>query len=321
MTSHLLSLSTTSAHLFTALFASLYVGSLYLSKHARLVFTSSSRASVQTPRNKEPDERWRDDPDVIRARLSAASLATVACCAVVYGVVWVTTPDGEHRNYNAGWSTLTRLGINPPALSQPVLETILPHLVTPLLFLGPLYARFLLHAFPFQKYWSWREAFGIFTTWQGIRNYIVAPLTEEITFRACVLAIYSLSGASRTRIIFLSPLSFGAAHIHHAWDTYNRHGRTASAAKRAVLATLFQTAYTTLFGAHAAFLFLRTSSLLPPLSAHVFCNLMGVPSPSWEIQRVPRQKYVILTAYFLGMVGFAFALGPWTRTDGLYWRR
>lgn len=65
-----------------------------------------------------------------------------------------------------------------------------------------------------------------------------------------------MSGASANRMIFLGPLSFGigmlvfsfvgpshepryvlthlSAHVHHAWDTYNRFGRTAGAAKRAI---------------------------------------------------------------------------------------
>lgn len=87
------------------------------------------------------------------------------------------------------------------------------------------------------------------------------PVTEEIVFRACILAIYHLAGASRPKMIFLSPLWFGVgklctlsfakdpsrkafltsylftAHLHHAWDVYNRFGRTTSALKRAVFTT------------------------------------------------------------------------------------
>jgi len=88
--------------------------------------------------------------------------------------------------------------------------------------------------------------------------YPQAPITEEIVFRACVIAVYHMSGASTKRMIFLGPLSFGLgmsislfqdplvspsimflfpkpAHVHHAWDTFNRYGRTANAAKRAVI--------------------------------------------------------------------------------------
>lgn len=67
-----------------------------------------------------------------------------------------------------------------------------------------------------------------------------APFTEEVVFRACVLATYHLArhaGAPKWPLVFLTPLSFGAAHLHHAWDTYNRLGRSSFALKRAVLQT------------------------------------------------------------------------------------
>jgi hypothetical protein len=37
-----------------------------------------------------------------------------------------------------------------------------------------------------------------------------APITEEVVFRACVLTVYHLAQASKLRMIFLSPLLFGA---------------------------------------------------------------------------------------------------------------
>lgn len=68
-----------------------YVGSLYLSKNARLSFSSSKPNTTpdapDQPRDKESNERWRDDPDVIRARLVAVSSATVVCCVGVYALV------------------------------------------------------------------------------------------------------------------------------------------------------------------------------------------------------------------------------------------
>lgn len=43
---------------------------------------------------------------------------------------------------------------------------------------------------------------ALFNLWQG-------PVTEEIVFRACILAVYHVAGASRSKMIFLSPLWFG----------------------------------------------------------------------------------------------------------------
>lgn len=38
---------------------------------------------------------------------------------------------------------------------------------------------------------------------------VQAPITEEVVFRSCVIAIYGLAGASKKVIIFGSPLIFG----------------------------------------------------------------------------------------------------------------
>lgn len=95
----------------------------------------------------------------------------------------------------------------------------------------------------------------VFNNWVGVRNYFFGPITEELVFRACVLAVYHLAGSSRNKMIFLSPLLFGLggyslfspevkavyscviAHLHHAWEMYTNGGKTATAAKRALLIT------------------------------------------------------------------------------------
>jgi len=54
------------------------------------------RTSNGQPRPKEHDERWRDDPDVIKARLVAVGLATLVCCLGVIGVVKCFIGDVEN---------------------------------------------------------------------------------------------------------------------------------------------------------------------------------------------------------------------------------
>jgi len=46
------------------------------------------------------------------------------------------------------------------------------------------------------------------------RNQIVAPLSEEWTFRACMLPLL-LQCFTPTTAIFVCPLFFGVAHFHH----------------------------------------------------------------------------------------------------------
>ncbi|KAF9220520.1 Abi-domain-containing protein [Gyrodon lividus] len=307
------SLPTSSAHIFAAFFVTCYVGSIYVSKNARLSF-SKTKAYLDYgyARPKELNERWRDDPDVIRARLVVVSMATLLCCALVFGLMTAVSGN-ENDQPTALLLTSTYLGFT--------LTNILPHLVTPVLFLGPLYGHFLLGTLPFQRNWSFQDnAVSLLFSLTGMRNYIVAPITEEIVFRACVLTVYHLAHASRMRMIFLSPLLFGAAHMHHAWDTYNRYGRSPAAVKRAVIGTTFQFTYTSVFGFYCSYLFLRTGSLSTPITAHMFCNMMGVPQPGYDIGQRPDRKLAIIIAYFLGIFGFVFVLPRWTYTEGsLYW--
>jgi len=39
-------------------------------------------------RQRQRNEKWRDDPDVIRARLVAVSVATVVCIFCILAVLW-----------------------------------------------------------------------------------------------------------------------------------------------------------------------------------------------------------------------------------------
>ena len=79
-------LSTTFAHLLSLFFTTTYVGSIYLLKNSRLLF-SNKVVHTTNARLKEQDERWRDDPDVIKARLAAVGFATFVCCLGVIAVV------------------------------------------------------------------------------------------------------------------------------------------------------------------------------------------------------------------------------------------
>ena len=83
-------ISSSSAFLITLSFAVIYVGSLYLSKNARLSFEpyQAKPGREDEERKKTKNERWRDDPDVIRARLAAVSIATVVCCLGVFVVLF-----------------------------------------------------------------------------------------------------------------------------------------------------------------------------------------------------------------------------------------
>lgn len=124
-----------------------------------------------------------------------------------------------------------------------------------------------------------------FTSLPGLRNYLVGPLTEELVFRSTILVPLFFAGLSRARLVFLTPAFFGIAHAHHAWNVFVQGGRTKQAAVRGALIATVQLAYTGVFGWYANFLFLRSGTVLAPMAAHVFCNVMGLPNPIEDARR------------------------------------
>ncbi|KAI0685731.1 hypothetical protein BC835DRAFT_1455259 [Cytidiella melzeri] len=299
------------AHLLAGFCASSYVGILYLLQQTRITYSSQSAEGQAKER-----ARRRDDPDVIRARLVAVSVSTLVSCAVVVGTEWnVTVLSGNMALLSALAPALTRLGLRFQW------QTLLSCLIAPVLYTGPLYVAYLSGTLPLQQHWSVkRNVVPVLTTWVGWRNYIIAPLTEEVVFRACILALYHMAGVSSKKLIFLSPLWFGLAHVHHGWEVYHRFGCTLQAAQMAIVTVVFQLAYTTLFGFHCAYLFLRTGSLIPPVVSHIFCNVMGLPGFGTDVARFPQRRVSIIAAYLIGMITYVYALGAWTKgSDSLYW--
>ena len=100
-------------------------------------------------------------------------------------------------------------------------------------------------------------------------------MTEEILFRSAAVPLMLLARTPIRTTIFLSPVLFGLAHIHHFYEFRITHAHVPVVV--ALARSLFQLAYTTLFGAFATFLFLRSGSLLAICLVHAFCNCMGLP--------------------------------------------
>lgn len=89
------------------------------------------------------------------------------------------------------------------------------------------------------------------------------------------MPLFVLANASLSTIVFGTPVIFGLAHVHHFYEFRLTNPHTPLSF--ALVRSLFQFAYTTLFGAYATFLYLRTGSLLAVILAHTFCNWRGLP--------------------------------------------
>ncbi|KAH7671395.1 Type II CAAX prenyl endopeptidase Rce1-like protein [Dioscorea alata] len=52
------------------------------------------------------------------------------------------------------------------------------------------------------------------------RNYVVAPITEELVFRACMIPLLLCGGLTAYSITFFSPIFFSLAHLNHFLELY-----------------------------------------------------------------------------------------------------
>ncbi|KAH8122439.1 CaaX prenyl protease [Trichoderma asperelloides] len=267
--------------------------------------------------------RSRDAPEAIRARIFTVSLSTTACSLATFFIlpyVCTTTTTTNNNNINTTTisgsgsggtcSPLRLMGYWPPGL----VETLKTCFLTGVLFAAPLYECLLVDG-------VWREwADGlqplrhVWAEWPAWRNYVAGPITEECLFRAAAVPLLLMAGSSLNRVIFLSPVVFGLAHVHHFYEFRVTHPETPLVA--AVARSVLQFTYTSLFGALANFLFLRTGSLLAVVVVHTFCNSMGLPrvwglvEPYWLPQAdasKPRHALLWSGIYYVLLFGGAFA--------------
>ncbi|KAF3950688.1 hypothetical protein CMV_023586 [Castanea mollissima] len=147
----------------------------------------------------------------------------------------------------------------------------------------------------------WRER--VSRAW---RNYVVAPLTEELVFRACMIPLLLCGGFKPYTAICLCPIFFSLAHLNHLMEFYSK--QNFSLIKTFMVVGL-QLGYTVIFGSYASFLYVRTGHLLAPLVAHIFCNFMGLP------KLFSRRSGMVSVAFVAGMVGFLWLLFPMTHPD------
>ncbi|KAI1384492.1 uncharacterized protein F4822DRAFT_365360 [Hypoxylon trugodes] len=238
-------ISTETAVLLLIIYTLIYVVPFYLSPTTRPSSTLS-----------------RDAPTVIRARVASVSLTCIACSAITLVIL---TSQGQATFTEA----LHALGYWPVGL----VETGKCLLLTAVLFAGPLYEYFVVDE-EWREWLALRPLFALkeWTTW---RNIVAGPFTEEVLFRSASVPLMVAARTPMTTTIFLSPLVFGLAHLHHFYEFRISHPHIR--VSFAVMRSAMQLTYTTLFGAYTTFLFLRSGSVLAVFIVHAFCNCLGLP--------------------------------------------
>ncbi|SCV01026.1 LAME_0G13564g1_1 [Lachancea meyersii CBS 8951] len=153
----------------------------------------------------------------------------------------------------------------------------------------------------------------------GFRNYVFGPLTEELFFTSMVTNCMLLTqpgSATLTSLLWISPLFFGLAHVHHGWEMHS----TGLYGLPQIMATvLLQFTYTTIFGAFTNFVFMRTGrNFWCCVFLHTFANYMGLPQGSelavWLDSNYRSTslrsflgsifKYAYVALLVLGLIGF-----------------
>lgn len=266
----------------------------------------------------------RDHPTTIKRRFASVSCVMVIAPLFVY---YFSSPQLLQRE-----PFLKLIGFRLEGLWQAVL---IPYLLTALLFLGPIFVN--MQNESFSSYFSefdYHNTINKFMSclslldidyWRGscsniiwIRNLVMAPLSEEFVFRACMMPLILQSYPPITAV-FITPLFFGVAHLHHIAERLSMGMELSTA----LLIGVFQFTYTTLFGFYSAYLFARTGHFVAPLLAHALCNHMGLPDVQdlWQ-QNLWRRVFAIVL-YVVGLVGWIFLLPiatePSLYSNKLYW--
>uniref|UniRef100_A0A131YAG8 CAAX prenyl protease 2 n=1 Tax=Ixodes ricinus TaxID=34613 RepID=A0A131YAG8_IXORI len=240
----------------------------------------------------------RDHPSTIKKRfVSVFAIICISPLFVVFGA--------DLAYFKKDMTIPALLGLRLEGLAQAVL---LPLALTMVLFTGPL----VLHYFDgiWSLYIEPRYWYSNLKNLIWLRNHIVAPLSEEFTFRACMLPLLVPCLGQRAAIL-ICPLFFGVAHFHHLTEKLAR----TSSVKLAVMRSVFQFGYTTIFGAYSVYLFLRTGHFVAPFVAHAFCNHMGFPDMSEVFGYKQPRLSLLLLAFLGGLVAWASLLEPLTQPD------
>lgn len=194
----------------------------------------------------------------------------------------------------------------------------------------------------------------------AIRAFVFAPISEELVFRAvmvpalymALVAIPNTSSASIVvtttevsvtksiytswAVVYLNPLCFAMAHLHHFLERIGKINSNNTTSWRliqhALLLTLMQIIYTSIFGMIATLLFMRTGSIYSAITSHCICNFMGLPDIGFMIQPggdssttyscMYNYRYIHLVLHALGLIIFAYAALPLTEslsTESIYW--
>ncbi|MCJ1313665.1 hypothetical protein MMC25_007344 [Agyrium rufum] len=218
----------------------------------------------------------RDTDVVIRARIRCVTVACFVSSLVTVQILrqYASVPTDQILP-SLGWWPISILDISRSLL------------LTATLFLGPLFEKGVVE----RQGANWIRLRGLrdcLGSWIGWRNYVAGPLTEELLFRTLLVPLSLLTLLSTGQSILLTPLVFGVAHVHHAYEFHLMNPTLPWSL--IAFRSLFQFTYTTLFGWYANFVLVRTGSGWACVVVHAFCNWMGLPRFWGKVERAVERE-------------------------------
>lgn len=241
----------------------------------------------------------RDEAGTIQRRFLSAILSCI-CSVLLIRLLAQRPPD----DVPGGLSLSELLGLRSAYFMIACINCLL---LTAALFLGPLAQHgFIVLQGESKLFFSVEGGF-----WVVMRNLVLAPITEELVFRACLVRLWVSASMPIKTIIFCSPFCFALAHTHH----FIEHVRRTRSKKQALLQVLFQVFYTSLFGMYSNFLLIRTGSLIAVILAHTFCNHQGFPDIAFLFSSsdpLYEHRKWLGGIYLCGIAAFTCLAGPLT---------
>ena len=168
----------------------------------------------------------RNHPRTVKKRFaSLVGACAAACVPLMRAITASPMPEAVTRaGVTPPQSLVIALGIEPD-LKAAATSTVATLGLAVALFLGPL-THLAIDGRLFSRFTNALNVDSVLK----LRDYYVAPASEEFAFRACVTQTVMWSGASTVRAaVFLSPMCFGAAHLHHFRELRRRTGSAATA--------------------------------------------------------------------------------------------
>lgn len=231
----------------------------------------------------------RDEPVVIKSRMAGALIGTT-CSVVLFKRIL------DYKSLDADFFKV--LGVRTEGLVPALINSIG---LTGTLFAGPI-LQYLIQPEPSNPY---QEALQDSSSMLlPLRSYVIAPITEEIVYRSCLIPLLYKFCTSDAQAICTVPLFFGIAHAHHLFEKtviLNQDFRVS------LLQTIVQMLYTTVFGALSTFIYLKTAHLSAVIAIHSMCNILGLPNFIGVMREPSTVKRCLLKiVYVAGIIGFGY---------------